>query len=128
MKAAQTKPNMNDERCDLLCLDLPRAEAIRRARLGIEVASEAAGRARTLSDPTRLMLAPALREGGELCVCDLAWISERAQNLVLHHLRILCSHGLVTSRRGGKLVMYSLTEVGRSLLSAVVIEKVGTPS
>jgi DNA-binding transcriptional ArsR family regulator len=74
------------------------------------------------------MLATALREGGELCVCDLAWISERAQNLVSHHLRILRSHGLVTSRRDGKLVMYSLTEVGRSLLSAVVIEKVGTPS
>ncbi len=119
---------MDNERCDLLCLDLPRAEAIRRARLGIEVASRAAGRARALSDPTRLMLVAALCEGGELCVCDLAWISERAQNLVSHHLRILRSHGLVTSRRDGKLVMYSLTEVGRSLLSAVVTERVGTPS
>ena len=117
---------MNDERCDLLCLDLPRAEAIRRARLDAGVASEAAGRARTLSDPTRLMLAPALREGGELCVCDLAWISERAQNLVSHHLRVLRSHSLVTSRRDGKLVMYSLTGAGRSLLSAVlVVEKAG---
>src|SRR4051812_11357602 len=59
---------MKDERCDLLCLDAPRAEAIRRARLDVEVASDAAERARALSDPTRLMLAAALREGGELCV------------------------------------------------------------
>ncbi len=115
---------MSDERCDLLCLDLPRAEAIRRGRLDAEVALEASEKARALSDPTRLMLAAALREGGELCVCDLAWISERAQNLVSHHLRVLRSRGLVTSRRDGKLVMYSLTEGGRSLLSAVLGESV----
>jgi ArsR family transcriptional regulator, lead/cadmium/zinc/bismuth-responsive transcriptional repressor len=114
---------MKDERCDLLCLDAPRAEAIRRARLDVEVASDAAERARALSDPTRLMLAAALREGGELCVCDLAWISERAQNLVSHHLRILRSHGIVASRRDGKLVMYSLTGPGLALLGAVLGEK-----
>ncbi len=113
---------MNDERCDLLCIDAPRAEAIRRARLDAGIASGAAERARALADPTRLMLAAALREGGELCVCDLAWISERAQNLVSHHLRILRTHGLVRSRRDGKLVMYELTEGGHSLLSAVIGE------
>src|ERR687884_152520 len=115
---------MNDERCDLLCLDLPRAETIRRARLDAEVASEAAERARALSDPTRLMLAAALRDGGELCVCDLAWISERAQNLVSHHLRVLRSHRLVRSRRDGKLVMYELTPAGLSLLPSVLGERV----
>ncbi len=114
---------MHDERCDLICLDAPRAEAIRREILDAEAASEAAERARALSDPTRLMLAVALREGEELCVCDLAWISSRAQNLVSHHLRLLRSHGLVVSRRDGKLVMYSLTQAGRSLLRAVLGEK-----
>jgi DNA-binding transcriptional ArsR family regulator len=69
------------------------------------------------------MLAAALREGGELCVCDLAWISARAQNLVSHHLRSLRAHGLVKSRRDGKLVMYSLTGEGLSLLSAVLGEE-----
>ena len=115
---------MNDERCDLLCLDAPRAEGIRRALLEDGAAQEAAERARALSDPTRLTLAAALREGGELCVCDLAWISARAQNLVSHHLRVLKARGLVRSRRSGKLVMYSLTEAGRSLLSAVLADAV----
>jgi ArsR family transcriptional regulator, lead/cadmium/zinc/bismuth-responsive transcriptional repressor len=110
-----------EERCDLLCVDAPRAEEIREGLLGVEAARGTAERARALSDPTRLMLA-ALREGGELCVCDLAWISGRAQNLVSHHLRLLRSHGLVTSRRDGKLVMYSLTGEGRSLLGAVLGE------
>src|SRR3954468_2275956 len=111
---------MNDERCDLLCLDAPRAEAIRRARLEAEVASDAAERARALSDPTRLMLAAALREAGELCVCDLAWISERSPNLVSHHLRSLRAEGLVHSRRDQKMVMYELTPEGTALLANVL--------
>src|ERR671917_2755407 len=114
---------MSNDRCDLLCLDAPRAEAIREKLLDQDVAQDAAERAKALSDPTRLMLAAALREGGELCVCDLAWISGRAQNLVSHHLRLLRSHGLVTSRRDGKLVMYSLTGEGRSLLGVVLGER-----
>lgn len=116
---------MENERCDLLCIDAPKAEAIRGGLLGGEAASRAAERARALSDPTRLMLAAALREGGELCVCDLAWISSRAQNLVSHHLRLLRSQGLVSSRRDGKLVMYSLTGEGRGLLAAVLGEEAG---
>jgi ArsR family transcriptional regulator, lead/cadmium/zinc/bismuth-responsive transcriptional repressor len=114
---------MTDERCDLICIDAPRAEAIRATLLGERLAQEAAERARALSDPTRLTLAAALREGEELCVCDLSWIAGRAQNLVSHHLRLLRSHRLVRSRRDGKLVMYSLTDEGRSLLSAVLSEE-----
>ena len=109
---------------DLLCLDAPRAEAIRQKLLNQDAAQDAAERAKALSDPTRLMLAAALREGGELCVCDLAWISERAQNLVSHHLRVLRSHRLVRSRRDGKLVMYELTPAGLSLLPSVLGERV----
>ena len=111
---------MNDERCDLLCIDAPRAEEIRGRMPVVEAAGDAAERARMFADPTRLLLAAALGEGGELCVCDLAWISSRAQNLVSHHLRLLRSRRLVSSRRDGKLVMYSLTEEGESLLSAVL--------
>jgi len=111
-----------DERCDLICIDAPRAEAIRKKVLVEEIAQQAADRARALADPTRLTLAAALREGEELCVCDLSWIAGRSQNLVSHHLRTLRSLGMVRSRRDGKLVMYSLTGEGRSLLSAVLGE------
>ncbi len=114
-----------DQRCDLLCVDAPRAEEIRQSLLGDSEAQKAADRARALSDPTRLTLATALREGGELCVCDLSWIAERKQALVSHHLRTLRSEGLVSSRRDGKLVIYSLTDEGRSLLSAVLGEEAG---
>jgi hypothetical protein len=51
---------MADDRCDLLCLDLPRAEAIR-ASLDAAVAESAAARAKALGDPTRVSIALALR-------------------------------------------------------------------
>ncbi len=69
------------------------------------------------------MLAAALAEGGELCVCDLSWIAERPENLVSHHLRALRVAGLAASRRDGKMVMYSLTDRGRLLLKATMSEK-----
>jgi DNA-binding transcriptional ArsR family regulator len=84
-----------------------------------------AGAARAVADPTRLQIAFALRDGGELCVCDLAWIVERSDALVSHHLRQLRAAGLVTSRRDGKLVMYSLVERGASLLGVLEPGSVG---
>jgi DNA-binding transcriptional ArsR family regulator len=106
--------------CDLLCLDLPRAEALRQARPHAAELSVAADAAKALADPTRLMAAVALCDGGELCVCDLAWVCERSDKLVSHHVRQLRSAGLVRSRRDGKMVMYELTERGAALLSAVL--------
>jgi ArsR family transcriptional regulator, lead/cadmium/zinc/bismuth-responsive transcriptional repressor len=111
---------MSDDRCDLLCLDLPAAERIRGTRLDAEVADAASGRARALADPTRLTIAAALRDADELCVCDLSWIMERSQNLVSHHVRALRDHGVVRSRREGKMVMYALTDEGRVLLHVVL--------
>jgi DNA-binding transcriptional ArsR family regulator len=112
--------DMTDDRCELLCLSLPRAEQLRATRLGARAVPQAAARAQALSDPTRLTIAAVLVEGGELCVCDLAWICERSQNLVSHHLRNLRAAGLVTSRRDKKMVMYSLTPQGSALVEAVL--------
>lgn len=108
------------DRCELLCLDLPRAEALRAARIDAAQAEAVAARAAALGEPTRLAIALALRDGEELCVCDLAWIVERAQNLVSHHLRLLRAQGLVRSRKDGKMVMYALTAAGTALLEAVM--------
>ena len=110
---------MSEDRCDLLCLDLPRAEALRASRLDPEDAATAASAAKALSDPTRLMLAHSLRDG-ELCVCDLSWVAERSEKLVSHHVRVLRSAGVVRSRRDGKMVMYALTDAGRALVDSVL--------
>src|SRR6186713_874222 len=114
---------MASDRCELLCLDLEVAEQLRLHRLKLRDAERAAGQARALADPTRLMLAAALGKAEELCVCDLAWIAERSQNLVSHHLRALKGEGLVRSRREGKMVVYALTEAGVTLVEAVLARR-----
>jgi len=106
--------------CDLLCLDLPKAEAIRETRPDAGTLRAAAARAKALGDSTRLLVASSLRETDELCICDLAWVCERSDKLVSHHARALRASGLVQSRRDGKMVLYSLTGAGRALLDVVL--------
>lgn len=107
---------MPDDRCDLLCLDLVKAEDLRRDRLEPGAAEAAATQAKALADPTRLTMAAALAETDEACVCDLSWVMERAENLVSHHLKVLRRAGLVESRRDGKMVLYTLTQRGRGMV------------
>ena len=107
---------MAGDRCDLLCLDLEKAERLRVGRLDAELASRLAAQAKALSDPTRLTLAAALAGSGELGVCDLAWVIERPEKLVSDHVRALRAAGLATSRREGKMVLYGLTAVGHALV------------
>jgi ArsR family transcriptional regulator, lead/cadmium/zinc/bismuth-responsive transcriptional repressor len=105
--------------CELLCLDLPKAEAARAQQPPpVELAGWAAG-AKALGDPTRLAVAVALADSGSACVCDLAWVVGRNEKLVSHHARALRLAGLATASRQGKMVMYELTDRGRSLLAAV---------
>ena len=115
---------MSEDRCELLCLDLRKAETIRAARPSEQKARSLSGAFRALGDPTRLTIALALREGGELCVCDLAWIAERPENLVSHHLRALRAAGLADYRRDGKMALYSLTERGHVLLDTLAAKSV----
>ena len=97
------------QRCELLCLDLPKAEALRSIRLPADQLDQLARAAKGLGDPTRLAIAIALRDGEEACVCDLGWVLGRDEKLVSHHLRQLKTAGLTRSRRDGKMVMYQLT-------------------
>jgi DNA-binding transcriptional ArsR family regulator len=111
---------MSSDSCELLCLDLPQAEAVRARVPDDDDVRLAADRARALADPTRLRIARALAVGDELCVCDLAWVCSASQNLVSHHVRQLRTAGLAASRREGKLVMYRLTDAGHALLALLL--------
>jgi DNA-binding transcriptional ArsR family regulator len=110
--------------CDLLCLDLPKAERVRAALPARDELERRATAAKALGDPTRLAVAVALAQAGTACVCDLAWIVGRDERLASHHARQLKAAGLARSRREGKLVLYELTEAGRALVAAVAGEAV----
>ncbi len=45
---------------------------------------------------------------GERCVCDIWNLLGLSQNLASHHLKVLKDAGLISSRRDGLRVIYSL--------------------
>lgn len=60
-----------------------------------------------LADRKRLEIVRLLTNG-ERCVCDLTEVVGAKQSLLSFHLKILREAGLVTSRRRGKWMYYSL--------------------
>jgi len=60
-----------------------------------------------LSDETRLEIVRLL-SSGERCVCELTGALDAAQSRLSFHLKTLKSAGLVSDRRAGRWVYYSL--------------------
>lgn len=60
-------------------------------------------------DPTRVRILYALSLS-EMCVCDLSALLEMSQSAISHQLRLLKAARLVSSRREGKVVYYSLDD------------------
>jgi len=60
-----------------------------------------------LSDETRLAIVRRLRDG-ERCVCHLTDLLDAAQSRLSFHLKVLKDAGLVSDRRAGRWVHYSL--------------------
>jgi ArsR family transcriptional regulator len=61
-----------------------------------------------LSEPTRLAILQRLRFG-ERCVCDLTDALDAAQSRLSFHLRVLKDAGLVTDRKEGRWMYYTLS-------------------
>lgn len=61
-----------------------------------------------LADRTRLRILYALREGEELCVCDVAHVLGTSVSTASHHLRKLRDLKLLRYRNDGKMAYYSL--------------------
>ena len=64
---------------------------------------------RALGHPARMRALTMLRLG-ELCVCQITEVLGLAQSTVSNHLRELRRAGLITERRDGRWVYFSLSE------------------
>lgn len=62
-----------------------------------------------LSDPNRLRLIVAMIDG-ELCVCDLAAVTQMSESAASHALRLLRAHRVVAVRRQGRRAFYRLAD------------------
>jgi len=64
-----------------------------------------------LGDPTRLTILRSLADADEpKCVSDMAEYTGLSMSAISHQLRLLRDRGLVTSRRNGRSVLYTLTD------------------
>ena len=69
-------------------------------------------------DPTRVRIIAALRQG-ELCVCELVDALEISQSTLSTHLQVLRQTGMVTTRKEGRWIYYSLTDRKAELFDAL---------
>ena len=80
-----------------------------------------------LSDATRLSILQRLRFG-ERCVCDLTDALDAAQSRLSFHLKVLKDAGLVTDRREGRWMYYTLSAEALAEVGALVESMASTPS
>ena len=74
-------------------------------------AKRAAGMFKALGDENRIHILKML-QSGEKCACKLLEELNITQPTLSHHMRILCDAGLVTGRKAGKWIHYSINESG----------------
>jgi ArsR family transcriptional regulator, arsenate/arsenite/antimonite-responsive transcriptional repressor len=72
-----------------------------------------------LSDETRLSILQRLRFG-ERCVCDLTDALDAAQSRLSFHLKVLREAGLVTDRKDGRWMYYTLNPEALAEVGEVV--------
>ncbi len=80
-----------------------------------------------LSDGTRLSILRRLRLG-ERCVCDMTDALDAAQSRLSFHLKVLKEAGLVTDRRDGRWMYYTLNPDTLAEVAEVVDALAAAPS
>jgi ArsR family transcriptional regulator len=80
-----------------------------------------------LSDETRLSVLQRLRLG-ERCVCDLTDALDAAQSRLSFHLKVLKDAGLVTDRREGRWMYYTLNPDALSDAVELIETRASPPS
>src|SRR6187200_3670553 len=80
-----------------------------------------------LSDSTRLSILQRLRFG-ERCVCDLTDALDAAQSRLSFHLKVLKDAGLVTDRREGRWMYYTLNSEALAEVGELVESMASAPS
>lgn len=93
--------------CEVEFIDEKKVKAVKKKLLNDSLLTELSETFKSLSDFTRLKILLALSEQ-ELCVCDIAALTNVSVSAISHQLRLLKNARLVNYRKEGKMVYYSL--------------------
>lgn len=101
---------INDvECCEDHCIHQERVNAVNQKMPDEDELYDLAELFKVFGDSTRIRILFVLFES-EMCVCDLAETLNMNQSAISHQLKILKQARLVTGRREGKSVIYSLAD------------------
>ncbi|MDF2388994.1 helix-turn-helix transcriptional regulator [Nostoc ellipsosporum NOK] len=101
--------NAETPNCESYLVNLENVRSSRSQILPTAKAQQMAEILSLLADTNRLRLISALA-AQELCVCDLAALTKMSESAVCHQLRLLKAMRLVSYRREGRKVFYSLAD------------------
>ena len=106
--------------CEVACVDEAKVARARKMAPPKAALATLAEMFKALGDPTRLRILTMLAQE-ELCVCDLATLTDVSESAVSHSLRTLRQLRLVRYRKAGKIAYYSLDDahVARLILEGL---------
>ena len=100
---------MEVEHCDFMHVHEDIVKKVQENMPGPEELQDLADFFKVFGDSTRIKILCMLWQS-EMCVCDLAQSLRMTQSAISHQLRVLKQMKLVTNRREGKTVFYSLAD------------------
>lgn len=75
-------------------------------------APDAVGVFKALGDERRLRIMRQIAENPGICSCKVLEEHDMSQSTLSHHMKLLCSTGLVNCEKSGKWVHYTLSRKG----------------
>jgi DNA-binding transcriptional ArsR family regulator len=110
-KAASALPVAGSrDLCNIPCFKGSLVERLRRQMPADGQLEEARVTFAAVADGTRLKILHALKDGEELCVCDVAHVLRMSVSAASHHLRKLRDLKILKYRNDGKMAYYSLRD------------------
>lgn len=108
--------------CNIPCFNAAVVSRLRSKMPDEETLEEARILFSALGDRMRLKILYALKDGEELCVCDVAHVLSTSVSAASHHLRKLRDLRLLKYRNDGKMAYYSLRDQFAAQLVARVLD------
>lgn len=97
------------ETCEYMHAHEDVVESVKKQMPQEEVLYDLADLFKIFGDTTRIKILYCLFES-EMCVCDIAQLLNMTQSAISHQLRVLKQSKLITFRKEGKVVFYSLAD------------------
>lgn len=122
---ANVRSSGSDDTCRIPCFKEGLVRKLQRQMPADSVLQETEILFGALADRARLKILYALKDGEELCVCDVAHVLGVSISTASHHLRKLRDLRLLQYRSDGKMAYYSLREELAAKLLTDALDEVG---